>query len=63
MHDRYSYTPRIEEDAVKIFQDSYNSLEIEGKLILTFRDLTRELIDTDRFIPVRSDEISSLPAF
>jgi SAM-dependent methyltransferase len=47
---------KSKEDVTKIFQDSYASLEINGKLILTFRDLTRELVDTDRFIPVRSDD-------
>ena len=41
---------------LKILQDSFSSLEDDGKLILTFRDLSTELKDTDRFIPVRSDE-------
>ncbi|QUM76162.1 class I SAM-dependent methyltransferase [Moritella sp. 24] len=43
-------------DALTIFQNSFSSLEDGGKLILTFRDLSTELKDTDRFIPVRSDE-------
>lgn len=43
-------------DALTIFQNSLSSLEDGGKLILTFRDLSTELKDTDRFIPVRSDE-------
>lgn len=47
---------KSKDDALKIFQDSFNSLENNGKLILTFRDLSNELQDTDRFIPVRSDE-------
>ena len=47
---------KSKDDALKIFQDSFNSLEDGGKLILTFRDLSTELKDTDRFIPVRSDE-------
>jgi len=47
---------KSKDDALKIFQESFNSLEDGGKLILTFRDLSEELTDTDRFIPVRSDE-------
>lgn len=43
-------------DALSILQGSYQSLESGGKLVLTFRDLTETLEDTDRFIPVRSDE-------
>lgn len=34
----------------------YNALEIDGRVILTFRDLTEELKGLDRFIPVRNDE-------
>lgn len=47
---------KSKDDALKIFQYSFSSLEDGGKLILTFRDLSTELNDTDRFIPVRSDE-------
>lgn len=43
-------------DALSILQGSYQSLESGGKLVLTFRDLTETLEDTDRFIPVRSNE-------
>jgi len=32
-----------------------NALEIGGRVILTFRDLTTELKGLDRFIPVRND--------
>jgi hypothetical protein len=34
----------------------FTALEPEGKLIITFRDLTYELVDLDRFLPVKSDE-------
>jgi 2-polyprenyl-3-methyl-5-hydroxy-6-metoxy-1,4-benzoquinol methylase len=34
----------------------FESLEPKGKFILTFRDLTHELTELDRFLPVRSDE-------
>ena len=47
---------KSKDDALTIFQNSLSSLEDGGKLILTFRDLSTELKDTDRFIPVRSDE-------
>lgn len=43
-------------DALTIFQNSFSALEDGGKFILTFRDLSTELKDTDRFIPLRSDE-------
>ena len=38
-----------------LLQDCYNSLIRKGNLILTFRDYSVELKDTQRFIPVRSD--------
>jgi SAM-dependent methyltransferase len=34
----------------------YNALEIEGRVILTFRNLSEELKGLDRFIPVRNDD-------
>ena len=43
-------------DEVKILLgDACQALEYNGRLILGFRDLTAELKDLDRFIPVRSD--------
>ena len=36
--------------------NSYSILKKEGKIILTFRDLTFELTDEKRFIPLRSSE-------
>jgi SAM-dependent methyltransferase len=39
-----------------LFQQAYAALGDRGKLILSYRDLTFELKDLDRFIPVRSDE-------
>jgi SAM-dependent methyltransferase len=38
-----------------LFRNIYQALEINGRLVLTFRDLTFELKDLDRFIPVRSE--------
>jgi SAM-dependent methyltransferase len=40
----------------KLFQQCIDALESGGKLVLTFRDLTRELQGADRFFRVRSDE-------
>ena len=40
----------------RLLHDCYNSLVKNGKLILTFRDYSIALKDTQRFIPVKSDE-------
>lgn len=39
----------------KLFNKVYECLDNGGTFVLTFRDLTFELRDLDRFIPVRSD--------
>lgn len=39
-----------------LFSEVYDSLENGGRFVLTFRDLTSELKQLDRFIPVRSDD-------
>ena len=39
------------------------SLETGGCLILSFRNLTQELVDLDRFIPVKSDETTIFTCF
>lgn len=40
----------------KLLQDCFELLDNNGYLILTFRDYSFELTDTQRFIPVKSDE-------
>ncbi len=40
----------------KLVQDCFTLLDENGYLILTFRDYSFELTDTQRFIPVKSDE-------
>jgi SAM-dependent methyltransferase len=40
----------------RLFQQCRNVLTPGGRLILTYRDYTNELIGEERFIPVRSDE-------
>jgi SAM-dependent methyltransferase len=44
------------DDIQKLFRATYAALEKNGRLAITFRDLSYELKDLDRFIPVRSDE-------
>ena len=43
------------EDVENLFNNVYEKLDHNGKFIITFRDLTFELKDLDRFIPVNSD--------
>ena len=38
-----------------LFNNIYQALESNGRLVLAFRDLTFELKDLDRFLPVRSE--------
>ena len=51
------------EKVVSLFNKSFKSLEKGGKFILTFRDLTHELNDLDRFLPVKSDESTIFTCF
>jgi len=48
---------------IGLFKKSFQSLEKDGKLILTFRDLTRELKGPDRFIPIKSDKYTIFTCF
>jgi 2-polyprenyl-3-methyl-5-hydroxy-6-metoxy-1,4-benzoquinol methylase len=43
--------------------DAFDNLSKDGKLILSFRDYSTELNDTDRFIPVKSDSQRILTCF
>jgi len=43
------------EEVRRLFDDVFALLEPAGRLVITFRDLSRELGGTDRFIAVRSD--------
>ena len=44
------------EKVTSLFNKVFEALEPKGKFILTFRDLTQELNELDRFLPVKSDE-------
>jgi SAM-dependent methyltransferase len=51
-------------DAVRrLFAKVYTVLEPHGRFIVTFRDLSREATDLDRFIPVRSDDRTIFTCF
>jgi len=47
----------------KLIKDSFDILSANGRLILTFRDYSTELEDTNRFIPVKSDSQRILTCF
>ena len=44
------------EQVISLFEGVYKTLEPKGTFVLTFRDLTNELNELDRFMPVKSDE-------
>lgn len=43
------------EKVILLFKKVQVALDLEGKFIITFRELTRELTNLDRFIPVKND--------
>ena len=42
-------------DVQGLFENVYQALESNGRLVLSFRDLTVEIKDLERFIPVRNE--------
>jgi SAM-dependent methyltransferase len=46
-----------------LFEKVLAALQDGGKIIVTFRDLSQELIELDRFIPVRSDHETVFTCF
>jgi predicted RNA methylase len=50
-------------DVSALFVKVGSALEPGGKLILSFRDLSREATELDRFIPVRSDDATVFTCF
>lgn len=50
-------------DVSALFAKVRAALEPGGKLILSFRDLSREATELDRFIPVRSDDATVFTCF
>jgi SAM-dependent methyltransferase len=51
------------ENVTQLFEDVYNHLEKEGRFILTYRDLSFELKDLERFIPVNSNDTKICTCF
>jgi len=54
MGDTLTHLQR-QEDLRNLLTKSYHALAGRGRLILTFREMSRELTELDRFITVRSD--------
>ncbi len=51
------------EKVASLFAKTFSTLEKGGKFIITFRDLTYELKNSDRILPVRSDENTIFTCF
>jgi SAM-dependent methyltransferase len=50
-------------DVSALFRGAFERLRPGGMFVITYRDLTKELHGTDRFIPVRSDENKIMTCF
>ncbi|WP_405859789.1 class I SAM-dependent methyltransferase [Streptomyces sp. NBC_00090] len=62
MGDTLPHLPAVS-DVVTLLGEVRNALAPGGHLVITYRDLTRPLRGTDRFLPVRSDENHLLTCF
>lgn len=51
------------ENVTQLFEEVYNRLEKDGEFILTYRDLSFELKELERFIPVNSDDMRIFTCF
>jgi SAM-dependent methyltransferase len=47
----------------ELFGKVHRALEPGGRFVITYRDLSREALELDRFIPVRADESTILTCF
>jgi hypothetical protein len=52
-----------EEEVIKLIHQRNCLLVKGGKLVISFRDISRELEDTDRFMPVKNDSYRILTCF
>jgi precorrin-6B methylase 2 len=52
-----------QENVSSLFHKVFILLETQGKFVLTFRDLSQELSQLDRFIPLKSDQQTILTCF
>jgi SAM-dependent methyltransferase len=62
MGDTLTHLPG-KSDVSALFGSVFDRLRKGGVFVITYRDLTKELLGTDRFIPVRSDENKILTCF
>lgn len=51
------------DDVLRLISNVYGVLERGGRFFITFRDLTKELRDAERIIPVRSDDTTVFTCF
>lgn len=50
-------------DVAKLFQDVYANLNVGGRFVVSFRDLSHELTGTERILPVRMDDHRIMAVF
>jgi SAM-dependent methyltransferase len=62
MGDTLTHLPE-KSDVSTLFRGAFDRLRRGGVFVITYRDLTKELHGTDRFIPVRSDENKIMTCF
>jgi SAM-dependent methyltransferase len=62
MGDTLTHLP-AREDVTTLLRDAARSLTADGKLILSYRDLTSPRTGTDRFLPVRATEDRIMTCF
>jgi SAM-dependent methyltransferase len=62
MGDTLTHLPE-KSDVSALFGSVFDRLRSGGVFVITYRDLTKELFGTDRFIPVRSDENKIMTCF
>jgi SAM-dependent methyltransferase len=62
MGDTLTHLPE-KSDVSALFGNVFDRLQKGGVFVITYRDLTKELLGTDRFIPVRSDEQKIMTCF
>jgi len=51
------------DDVTGLFAKIYHHLENDGEFVLTYRDMSFELEDIDRFLPVKSDDTKIFTCF
>jgi 2-polyprenyl-3-methyl-5-hydroxy-6-metoxy-1,4-benzoquinol methylase len=62
MGDTLTHLSKTDE-VISLIQDCHSILNTNGKVIFTFRNLSKPLSDCDRFIPVKNDENRILTCF